>query len=381
MKILYVTTIGLTMCFFPEHIKMLLDEGHTVELACNDTESKVPEIYQSLNLKIHTIPFSRSPLSKSNVSAYKQLKKLVQEGQFDIVHTHTPNASAIVRLACRKLRKNGLKVFYTAHGFHFYKGAPILNWLVYYPVEKMCSRWTDTLITINDEDYKRANEHMKAVKVEFVPGVGLNLAKFGDVTVDINSKRKELGISPNAKIMLSVGELNENKNHQTVIKAIKDMDVYYIIAGIGNKRDELQTVIDAQGMTDRIKLLGHRTDVGELYAISDLFVFPSFREGLSVSLMEAMASGLPCAVSQIRGNTDLIDENGGVYFDPHDIADVRRALEQLDREHKEYGAYNKEKIRGFGNEAVLARLKDIYMPGTDRDSKAEQELSSVVQNG
>lgn len=360
---------------------MLLDEGHTVELACNDTESKVPEIYQSLNLKIHTIPFSRSPLSKSNVSAYKQLKKLVQEGQFDIVHTHTPNASAIVRLACRKLRKNGLKVFYTAHGFHFYKGAPILNWLVYYPVEKMCSRWTDTLITINDEDYKRANEHMKAVKVEFVPGVGLNLAKFGDVTVDINSKRKELGISPNAKIMLSVGELNENKNHQTVIKAIKDMDVYYIIAGIGNKRDELQTVIDAQGMTDRIKLLGHRTDVGELYAISDLFVFPSFREGLSVSLMEAMASGLPCAVSQIRGNTDLIDENGGVYFDPHDIADVRRALEQLDREHKEYGAYNKEKIRGFGNEAVLARLKDIYMPGTDRDSKAEQELSSVVQNG
>lgn len=339
---------------------MLLKEGHTVELACNDIESKVPEIYHELGLKIHTIPFSRSPLSKSNITAYKQLKKLVQEGNYNIVHTHTPNASVVVRLACRKLRKQGLKVFYTAHGFHFYKGAPLLNWLVYYPIEKICSRWTDTLITINNEDYERAQKKMKAKKTVYVPGVGIDLSSFGKASVNKEDKRKELGIPENSKVLLSVGELNDNKNHESVINAIDKSDVYYIIAGDGVKRQYLQGLIDGKGISDRVKLLGFRGDVAELYAAADIFVFPSFREGLSVSLMEAMVSGLPCVVSDIRGNVDLIDEKGGATFDPADIECLRNALKTVLADGKEYAEYNTAKIRNFSTTAVVEKLKDVY---------------------
>ncbi len=360
MRILYVTTIAITMGFFPEHFKMLIKEGHTVELACN-SDPPVPQSVAELGLQVHHIPFSRSPFSKDNFAAVKELKKLLDIGNYDIVHTHTPNASACVRLTCRKLKKKGLKVFYTAHGFHFYKGATMKNWLVYYPVEWLCSYWTDTLITINQEDYARAQKHMHAREVVYVPGVGIDLTKFDVVKVDRVKKRKELGIPEDATLLISVGELNENKNHETVIKAINGMDVYYIIAGVGDEKGYLQSLIDEQGMIDRIKLLGYRTDVKELYAISDVFVFPSFREGLSVSLMEAMASGLPCVVSKIRGNVDLIDENGGMLFDPFKVECCCDALQTVLKSNMQAkGGYNSQKVRNFSLSVVLEQLKLMY---------------------
>ncbi len=364
MRILYVTTISITMGFFPEHFKMLLEAGHTVELACKN-ESPVPESVVALGLKVHNIPFSRSPLSKDNLAAVKELKKLLENENYDIVHTHTPNASACVRLACRKLRNKGLKVFYTAHGFHFYKGAPLKNWLIYYPVEWLCAHWTDKLITINQEDYALAQKRMHAKEVVYVPGVGIDLSKFNGTVPDRNEKRKELGIQEDATLLISVGELNDNKNHETVIKAVKGMDVYYIIAGVGDKKEHLQNIIDEQGMTDRIKLLGFRTDVKELYSVSDVFVFPSFREGLSVSLMEAMASGLPCVVSRIRGNVDLIDENGGALFDPHNIDDCKHALDKIlslrKNELTVKGKANVAKIKLFANDTVVEQMRVQYL--------------------
>ena len=155
MKILYVTTIARTMVFFKNFIHLLIGKGHTVDIATNETNRKVPEEYRLWNCQIHQIDTSRSPLSKSNLTAYKQLKTLVETGEYDIVHCHTPVAAMITRLTCRGVRKKGTKVFYTAHGFHFYKGAPKLNWLIYYPIEKICSYFTDVLITINKEDLNR----------------------------------------------------------------------------------------------------------------------------------------------------------------------------------------------------------------------------------
>ena len=153
MKILYVTTISLTMnSFFQPHIDMLVKEGNQVDIACNYKDLALADLYKELGCNFYQIDFSRSPLSKDNIKAYGQLKKVINSGGYDIVHCHTPNAAVITRLVCRKFRKkNGLKVFYTAHGFHFYKGAPKLNWMVFYPIEKLCSRFTDKLITINSE--------------------------------------------------------------------------------------------------------------------------------------------------------------------------------------------------------------------------------------
>ena len=361
MNILYVVTVGGTMRFFNGFIGELIKDGHTVDIACNDSISPVSNFYLEAGCKIHTIEVFRSPLNKRNLAAIKQLRQLVEKNKYDIVHCHTPVAAMCTRLACRKARKNGTKVFYTAHGFHFYKGAPLKNWMLYYPVEKICSHFTDVLITINQEDYVLAQKKMKAKRVEYVPGVGIDLTKFGQAAVDKSAKRKELGIPEEATLLLSVGELNENKNHETVIRAIADMpNVHYVIAGKGSLQEHLQGVIDELNLATRVKLLGYRKDIEELCAAADVYAMPSFREGLSVALMEAMASGLPCVVSKIRGNTDLIDEMGGALFDPHSAEDCQSAIKMLlDLDFAQMGEYNREKIKRFSLDVVNEQMMDI----------------------
>ena len=364
MKILYVTTIGSTMSFFRTFIKKLLDDGITVDIATNELIKDVPECYKDWNCKVYHIDTSRSPLNKGNILAIKQIKELVEQEQYDIVHCHTPIAAMCTRFACRKARKNGTKVIYTAHGFHFYKGAPLKNWLIFYPIEKLCACFTDVLITINQEDYALAQKKLKAKRIEYVPGVGIDTSKYFDVVVDKTSKREELAIPQNATLLISVGELNDNKNHETVIRAlsqISDKNLYYIIAGIGNKKEDLERIAKECDVSDRVKLLGYRTDVIELYKCADVCVFPSFREGLSVALMEAMSCGLPCAVSKIRGNTDLIDENGGALFDPFSVEDCARAISDLlDDNISEKSEYNVNKVQQFSLGTVMAKMDEIY---------------------
>ena len=361
MKILYVTTIGKTMGFFNDIINQLLNEGHTVDIATNENLSKVPECYREWGCVVHQIETSRSPLKKGNLKAIKQLKRLVKKEKYDIVHCHTPVAAMCTRLACRKARKKGTKVFYTAHGFHFYKGAPLKNWLLYYPVEKICAKFTDVLITINQEDYTLAQKKLKAKQVEYVPGVGVDVIKFGQTSVNKVAKRKELNIPESALLLLSVGELNKNKNHETVIRAIKDLDVYYIIAGKGNLQEHLENIIYECNMTERVKLLGYRSDVAELYQTADIFILPSIREGLNVSIIEAMASGLPVICGRIRGNIDLIDEFGGDLFSPNDVAECRRTIKKMmSRDANRMGKYNIEKSKGYTNEVINSQISKLY---------------------
>ena len=362
MKILYVTTIGGTMDFFESFIKQLLEEGNDVDIATNENSSKVPECYKEWGCTVYQIDTSRSPLNMGNIKAITQIKELVAKEKYDIVHCHTPVAAMCTRLACRKARKNGTKVFYTAHGFHFYKGAPLKNWMLYYPVEKICAHFTDVLITINQEDYALALKKMKAKRVKYVPGVGIDLSKFGQTTVDKIVKRKELGIPEEATLLLSDGELNEKKNHETVIRAIKDMDVHYIIAGKGDLQEHLQNIIDGFGMTERVKLLGFRRDVAELYRAADIYVLPSIREGLNVSIMEAMASGLPVVCGQIRGNTDLIDKRGGALFESKSIVECKNAIEDVfNRNNEQLGKYNIQKIQTMSIERINTLMKGLYL--------------------
>lgn len=362
MKILYVTTVGSMMRFFTSFIEDLLNDGHIVEIATNEEQTKVPDCYKEWGVKIHQIETSRSPINAGNLRAIKQIRKIVVENKYDIVHCHTPIAAMCTRIACRKARKKGTKVIYTAHGFHFYKGAPFKSWLLYYPVEKICSYFTDVLITINQEDYALAQKRMKAKKIIYIPGVGIDLSKFNQSSVDKFEKRKELGVPEQATMMLSIGELNENKNHEIVLRAIADIkDVYYLIAGEGNLHSKLQNVIEELNISNRVKMLGYRKDIRELCASADIYCMPSFREGLSVALMEAMSMGLPCIVSKIRGNTDLIDENGGVLFNPYNIDDFRRQFEKLvQMDLIKIGNYNKEKIKNFSIEEINCQMKNIY---------------------
>lgn len=365
-KALFAATVVKTHInvFHLPYLKMLKEMGYKTYVAAKNDFENEPCVIPYCDC-YYDIPFAREPFDKNNLSAYKMLVKIINEENFDIIHCHTPVGGVLARLAARRSRKKGTKVIYTAHGFHFYKGAPLKNWLLYYPAEKLCSYFTDVLITINKEDHVLAQRKMKAKKIYYVPGVGIDLQKFSDVSVNKEEKRKELGVPDNAVLLLSVGELNENKNHETVIRsltALNDPKIFYIIAGRGSKKKQLENVISELGLKDNVCLIGYRSDVNELLAAADIFVFPSHREGLPVALMEAMACGLPIACSRIRGNTDLIDEEkGGFTFDPQSTESTANALNKLLKsDYKAMGLYNGEKINSYGLEKVKNEMKKIY---------------------
>lgn len=365
MRILYVTTISNTVnAFLIPHIEMLINEGHQVDVAFNLEQEVNPRI-KELGCKVWILPFQRSPLKLDNKKAYKQLKELLVREKYDLVHTHTPIASAIVRLVCKKLV--GIKVFYTAHGFHFYTGAPLINWLAYYPVEKHLSRYTDTLITINKEDYERAKTKFRAKNIEYVPGVGLDLERFAPLKIDKAMTRERLALPEDAFLVLSVGELNKNKNHEIVIRAIAKLNnpkVHYVICGQGPLEDYLKNLSKELSVENKVHLLGFRKDISIIMQSVDMFAFPSFREGLSVALMESMANGLPVVCSKIRGNVDLIDaEKGGYLVGPSDVEGFRKGIDALVKNKElrnEFGSFNLKKIEEYSIEDVLRDMEKIY---------------------
>lgn len=365
MRILYVTTIGGTMHFFKSFIHKLISEGHIVDIASNMIiQSPVDDCYKEWGCKLFQISCSRSPLNKGNIDAIREIKKLVSENRYDIVHCHTPIAAACTRLACRNVRKTGTKVIYTAHGFHFYQGAPLKNWLLFYPVEKLCSYFTDVLITINKEDYKFAKSKLTTPNIQYVPGVGIDVDRFANTIIDTKKKRAEIGVPEQAYMLLSVGELNVNKNHQIVLKALaqlKGTNIHYVIAGRGNQYNNLLTLASHLDIADQFHLIGHRDDVAELYKAADAYLLPSIREGLNVSVMEAMASGLPCIISDIRGNRDLIDEGkGGFLVNSMDERAFAEKITNLKPYCSNFGKYNAQKARIYNVKRINEEMKTIY---------------------
>lgn len=368
MKILYVSTISNTVnAFLVPHIKMIIEAGHQVDVAFN-INSPVHEELIKLGCQIYEIDFDRSPFKNNYRKLVNKIKNIIMEKKYDLVHTHTPIASAIVRLASKDLPN--VQVMYTAHGFHFFDGAPLKNWLVYYPIEKILSRYTDTIITINDEDYRRAQK-FDAKNVEFVPGVGLDLE---EVTYSPVRKKKileELSIENKDIILLSVGELNNNKNHKIVLEAIaqlKNDSLKYYICGSGILKEKLIRYSTDLGIENQVYFLGRRNDIYEMLHISDVFIFPSYREGLSKALMEAMAMEKPIIASDIRGNRDLVDKNkGGWLFNPKDLNQltyyINKLIENPDDQIK-FGKYNKKKITSYSMEVVLKKMKAIYRTAT-----------------
>ena len=367
MKILYVTTIGRTMNFFQSFIKELANDGHSIDIVTNESNSQVPDYYRESGCRIFHADFSRSTLSSGNIRAYRQIKKLVADGGYDVVHCHTPVASAVTRLACGKFRKKtGLKVFYTAHGFHFYKGAPIKNWLVYYPLEWFCSFKTDTIVTINKEDYERAKKRLHAKSVEHTPGVGIDLDRFQNITVDRAKKRAELGIPEDAFMLISVGELNANKNHEVVIRALAQLkrpDIHYLIAGRGGLDAYLKQLAVDLGIGAHVHLPGYRTDTTELFAVADVNVFPSKREGLGLAAIEGMAEGLPLVCADNRGTREYAsgydrDDFHGVCTSVEMYAEAIKRLADDRRLYEEMSSIGPSVAERFSVENVNKILHD-----------------------
>ena len=300
-----------------------------------------------------------------HLEAYHQVMYLLRKNRYQFIHCHSPIGGVIGRLAAHRTHT---KVIYTAHGFHFYKGAPVRNWLLYFPVEWICSFWTDVLITINKEDYAFAQKHLHAKKTEYVSGVGIDIKKFSpDMFSDEErlEKRLELGIKKGERLVLSVGELIPRKNHKSVIKALGYLDdskIKYYICGQGELQGYLQKLIEETGLQDRVKLLGYRTDVSQLCVCADLFVFPSLQEGLPVALMEAIASKIPVICSNIRGNRELVES--GALFDPKETFEIADKIkEYLYKDKNSEIDKNYEKLQRFDIKNIIKDIRNTYIGG------------------
>jgi len=350
MKVLFVATITrhITSFHLP-YLRWFKEQGYETHVATSGNE-EIPYCD-----KFHFIPVCRSPFRLDNLWAYRRLRAIIRAEKYDVIHCHTPMGGVLTRLAARR---TGARIIYTAHGFHFYKSAPAINWLLYYPIEKWLARYTDDLITLNSEDYTIAKNKIKAARVHYIPGIGVDCDKFTQPIISRDEMRAHFGIPQNAKVLLSIGELNKNKNHQIVIQAM-DKGAYYIIAGEGNQENKLRQMAAERNISHQLILLGYRDDIVNLLHMADIFVFPSLREGLSLSLMEAMAAGLPCVVSRTRGNVDLIRHgHSGLVCNPLDAAAFADALAKTT---PEMGAAAQTDVRKFDISIVMEQMKKIYI--------------------
>ena len=363
-KVLMVATVDDHLnAFHLPYIARLSQIGHTVDAACR-VMGQVPPLP---NVRRQwDIGFQRQPFHHKNIVAYHQLEQIIDTEQYDLLHCHTPVGSAVSRLAARSARKRGMKVMYTAHGFHFYKGAPLLNWLMYYPAERLLARQTDALITINQEDYERA-KHFKAGRVYHVDGMGVDVQKFASHQGNREGTRQNMGVPLDACLLLSVGELNRNKNHQIIIRALaqlKDPSVHLAIAGRGPLLDEYVQLADELGVVKNVHFLGYRDDTPELYKAADIFCFPSQREGLPISVIEAAASGLPVVGSAIRGVKDIVTDGvNGILVNQNDLADVARGLGTVIRDQalrEQMGQVGQAAASRFDLGMSVSEMERIY---------------------
>lgn len=316
-KILIITTVGGFLTQFEMNdVKILKELGYEIQYASN-FDNPVYTIDENLlkknKIKKHQIPIKKHPIYFiNNIKALCEIIDIIKREKINVIHCHNPMGGVVGRIAGALLGKQKPILIYTAHGFHFYKGAPLLNWVCYYPVEKLLARYTDYLITINHEDYNRGKKFYrpeKSNKVYCIPGVGVDVVKYGHSTKEMKQIKKELGVPEDKYFILSVGEVNQNKNHQLmlqVIKALEDRPIYYGICGKGNGEEVLQKKIEELKLENKVQLFGYRNDIPDILASADCFTFPSKREGFGIAAIEAMAAGLPVIASDCRGTREYM---------------------------------------------------------------------------
>ena len=368
-KILYITNISYGVSSFSvAAVASAKTLGYRFFLAGNfsgASSEKIKSDEEEFGVKIINIDLARSPYSPKNITAYKQLIDFIKKENIDYIHCNTPVGGLLGRLAGKKCKVKS--VIYQAHGFHFYKGAPLKNWLIYYPVERWLTHYTDALITINKEDYERAQgfKLRNNGKVYYVPGVGIDLSQYVLPENTREIKRKELGLKETDVALISMGDLIDRKNYPVAIEAIakaNNPNLQYFICGKGPEEEKLQKKAEDLGVKEQIHFLGYRTDIKELLKAADIFLFTSKQEGLARSLMEAMASGLPCVASRIRGNTDLLEETqcGYLCSNVEEYSEAICSLAFSTECRQDMKEESLTRIKQFGKDIIVKKLTEIY---------------------
>ena len=373
MKILYTATVLSHICqFHLPHMKALREQGWEVHVAAQNNLAVKNGLQLKYCDKFIEIPFARSPRSPDNIKAYRALKKLLEQEHYDVILCNTPMGGIVTRLAAKKTRKQGTKVIYMAHGFHFFKGSSKASWLVFYPIEKYMARYCDMLITINKEDYALAQERFgKRTKIAHIHGIGVDEERYHPATAEEQlAMRQAEGLSPEDFAILCVGELNENKNQKTLIAAaarLKDKmpHLKILLAGNGPKEQELRDQIGSLGLRDTVKLLGYRTNLEHVTPAVDLVISCSHREGMPLNIIEAMLCKKPVVASHNRGHDELVEDGVTGYLLRPDDADgfaERIVRLSLDPEalHK-MGDEGQMKAQGYTVSSVGKSLNSILL--------------------
>lgn len=371
-KILITSTDVMMYLFLLPHVKFLISKNYIVDIACSSLDGYKDQLYEKYlrknlpdNSKYFKISAERSPFAfQRNYKGYNELKNIIENEKYDLVWTNEPVMGVITRLASIKSRKKGLKVLYLAHGFHFFKNAPIANWL-FYPVEKIMSYYCDLMVMINWEDYYLTKNNFRR-SVEHINGIGFDVDKYKNAKVDFLIKRKELNIKKNDFLILSVGELIKRKNHEVIIKAIADINnekLKYIICGIGPRLNFLKELCIKLNIENKVQFIGQRSDIDKILKISDIFAHPSKREGLGIAPIEAMAAGLPIITSNIQGIKDFsINRKTGFCLDPDDTSgyiDAIKILLENSELRKSIGEYNKNVVDKYSIESSTNDMENI----------------------
>ena len=365
-NILFVATVTKHInAFHIPYLKWFKEQGYEIHVASKGNE-KIEYCDKHFNL-----PFERFPLKANNIKAYKELKKIINENNYDIIHCHTPVGGVLTRLAARKARKNDTKVLYTAHGFHFYKGAPLLNWIIYYPIEKVMAHYTDCLITIVNEDYKFAKKHLKAKEIKHINGIGVNTDRFSkEITEEQKENlRKDLNIKKEDIVLCYVAELNKNKNQILLIEAVeklKNKNIRLLLVGNGNYMEKYKDEVQKRGLQYNVIFLGRREDIASILSITDIYLASSIREGLGLNVIEAMYMELPIVATNNRGHRELVmNKETGILLKENTFDEMAKAINEVmnfSEEEKETIVENaKDNIQKYMIENVLQEMKKIYM--------------------
>lgn len=391
-KVLFTAVTDSFVTFFLlPYLKEFHERGYEVHVATSEN-GKIPFCD-----KKHKISITRSPFRLKNLTGIRELRKIINTEKFDIIHCHTPMGGVVTRLAaCSSRKLFGTRVIYTAHGFHFYAGAPFYYWCMFYPVERFLARFTDTIITINYDDYNIASKKFKKCPdIQYIPGVGLDANKINiELTKDSKTQlRKSLGLNDNDFVMIFSARLDKNKNQSLLIEAVSHLikkypDIHLLLPGTDELNGKYQRLVESLDLSQNIHFLGLRNDIPQLLQISNVAVSSSRREGLPVNVIESMSAGLPAIVSNSRGNRDLIfNKKGGIIFnDLSDLIDAIKKLHDNPSLCRQYGLFNQQQSQQYLLQNIMDQYRQIYFKkpkvlyllASDRFSGAENVACTLI---
>lgn len=364
-RVLLIATLQSHIGQFHKPLMRLLKQnGWEIHVAARNNLDEKDGLQLEYPDQVFDVPFQRSPLDRRNIGAFRVLKQILRDNHYDVIHCNTPVGGILGRIAAQEYRRKGTRVYYTVHGFHFYKGAPSRNWIIYYPIEKWMSRLTDKLITISEEDYKMAKENFHC-PVYHIHGAGVNSTRYYPLSME-EQERKKKDLCMEGHVLVNAGELRPNKNQKTAIYALKHIlvrfpDTHLYIAGNGQEREKLEKIAKDQGLQNYITFLGYTLKLSDYLQVCDAEVACSYREGLPFNVVEAMLCGKPVVASHNRGHDELVEEGKtGYLVAPNDIEGYAEAVCRVFENPVSFREESIHKAIVYKDVAVQKELAEVY---------------------